>query len=54
LATYSRDPAKATGLTRAVTALGEAGFGDAVLIAAATGFAAYGMFSFALTRYLHM
>jgi uncharacterized protein DUF1206 len=54
LATYSRDPAKATGLNRAIKALGEARFGEAVLIAAATGFAAYGVYSFALMRYLRM
>jgi Domain of Unknown Function (DUF1206) len=53
-ATYSSDPAKATGLDGAVKALGEAQFGQAVLIAAATGFAAYGLYSFALTRYSRM
>lgn len=54
LATYSSDPAKATGLDGAVKALGEAQFGGAILIAAATGFAAYGLYSFALTRYSRM
>ena len=53
-ATYSSDPAKATGLDGAVKALGEAQFGQAVLIVAATGFAAYGLYSFALTRYSRM
>jgi hypothetical protein len=53
-ATYSSDPAKATGLDGAVKALGEARFGQAVLMAAAAGFAAYGLYSFALTRYSRM
>jgi Domain of Unknown Function (DUF1206) len=54
VATYSSEPAKATGLDGAVKALGEARFGEAVLIAAATGFAAYGLYSFTLTRYSRM
>jgi hypothetical protein len=53
-ATYSSDPAKATGLDGAVKTLGEAQFGGAILIVAAMGFAAYGLYSFALTRYSRM
>ncbi|MDG5481328.1 DUF1206 domain-containing protein [Mycolicibacterium gadium] len=53
-ATYMSDPAKATGLDAAVRSLGHAQFGTATLIAAATGFAAYGLYSFALARYSRM
>ncbi len=54
VATYVSDPAKATGLDSAVESLGNAPFGTTILIAAATGFAAYGLYSFALTRYARM
>lgn len=54
VATYVSDPAKATGLDAAVKSLGEAPFGTVVLLAAATGFAAYGLYSFALARYSRM
>jgi Domain of Unknown Function (DUF1206) len=54
VATFRSDPAKATGLDGAVKALGHAQFGSAALIAAAVGFAAYGLYSFALTRYSRM
>ena len=54
VATYASDPAKATGLDAAVKSLGHAQFGTAILIAAATGFAAYGLYCIALTRYSRM
>jgi uncharacterized membrane protein len=54
VATYVSDPAKATGLDAAVKSLGHTQFGTATLIAAATGFAAYGLYCFALTRYSRM
>jgi hypothetical protein len=54
LATFLSEPAKATGLDGAVKALGRAHFGEAILIVAATGFAAYGLYSLALTRYSRM
>ena len=54
VATHASDPAKATGLDAAVKSLGHAQFGTAILIAAATGFAAYGLYCIALTRYSRM
>ncbi|MDG4663695.1 DUF1206 domain-containing protein [Mycobacterium sp. 236(2023)] len=48
------DPAQARGLDAAVEALGEAQFGQTILLVAAAGFAAYGLYSFALTRYSRM
>jgi uncharacterized membrane protein len=54
VATYVSDPAKATGLDAAVKSLGHARFGTAILFVAATGFAAYGLYSFALARYSRM
>jgi hypothetical protein len=54
VATYVSDPAKATGLDAAVKSLGHARFGGAILIVAAAGFAAYGLYSFALARYSRM
>jgi Domain of Unknown Function (DUF1206) len=53
-ASFLHDPTRATGLDSAVEALGEARFGHAILLVAATGFAAYGLYSFALTRYSRM
>jgi hypothetical protein len=53
-ASFLRDPTRATGLDAAVEALGEARFGHTILLVAATGFAAYGLYSFALTRYSRM
>jgi hypothetical protein len=50
VATYVSDPAKATGLDAAVESLGHARFGTAILFVAAMGFAAYGLYSFALAR----
>jgi hypothetical protein len=53
-ATILDDPAKATGLDGAVKALGSTPFGGLILTAAAVGFAAYGLYSLALTRYSRM
>jgi hypothetical protein len=53
-ATYLSDPARATGLDAAVESLGRAPFGTAILLAAATGFAAYGLYCVALARYSRM
>ncbi|KWX57038.1 DUF1206 domain-containing protein [Mycobacterium sp. NAZ190054] len=53
-ASFLQDPTRATGLDAAVQALGRAQFGQVILIVAATGFAAYGLYSFALTRYSRM
>jgi hypothetical protein len=53
-ATILNDPAKATGLDGAVKALGSTRFGGLILMAAAAGFAAYGLYSLALTRYSRM
>ncbi|OBB04983.1 hypothetical protein A5662_10990 [Mycobacteriaceae bacterium 1482268.1] len=54
VATFLGDPAKATGLDGAVKAFGTTQFGSAILLIAAVGFAAYGLYSFALTRYSRM
>ncbi|MEO3761658.1 DUF1206 domain-containing protein [Mycobacterium sp. B14F4] len=54
VATYLSDPARATGLDAAVKAVSHAQLGGAVLLLAAAGFAAYGLYSFALTRYSRM
>ncbi|HKV20534.1 MAG TPA: DUF1206 domain-containing protein [Mycobacterium sp.] len=48
------EPAKATGLDGAVKALGSTRFGGVLLLVAAIGFAAYGIYSLALTRYSRM
>lgn len=53
-ASFLHDPTRATGLDAAVEALGEARFGHTLLLVAAVGFAAYGLYSFALTRYSRM
>ncbi|VEG51749.1 protein of uncharacterised function (DUF1206) [Mycolicibacterium aurum] len=53
-ASFLQDPTRATGLDSAVQALGETQFGQTILLVAATGFAAYGLYSFALTRYSRM
>lgn len=53
-ATYLSDPAKATGLDGAVEQISHARFGTLVLLVAAAGFAAYGAYGFALTRYARM
>jgi hypothetical protein len=54
VATYVSDPSKATGLDAALKSLGQTQFGTVTLIAAATGFAAYGLYSIALARYSRM
>jgi len=50
VASVRADPSKATGLDGAVKALQQAPFGTALIILAASGFAAYGLYSFALSR----
>ncbi|WP_197375715.1 DUF1206 domain-containing protein [Mycolicibacterium baixiangningiae] len=54
VASVRADPSKATGLDGAVKALGQAPFGSVLIGVAAAGFAAYGLYSFALTRYARM
>lgn len=54
VASIRADPSKATGLDGAVKALREAPFGTGLILLAACGFAAYGLYSFALTRYSRM
>lgn len=54
VAAVSADPSKATGLDAAVKALGTTQAGTVLMIAAAVGFGAYGLYSFALTRYSRM
>lgn len=49
VASVRADPSKATGLDGAVKALGQAPFGTVLIGIAAAGFAAYGLYSFALT-----
>lgn len=53
-ATYLSDPARATGLDGAVEQISRAQFGGVALLVAAAGFAAYGLYSFALVRYSRM
>ncbi|MCV7278348.1 DUF1206 domain-containing protein [Mycolicibacterium flavescens] len=53
-ASFLSEPARATGLDAAVKALGSAEYGKTLLVVAAMGFAAYGLYSFALTRYARM
>lgn len=50
IATLQADPAKATGLDAAVKTLGQAPFGKLLLIAAALGIAAFGVYSFVRSR----
>jgi Domain of Unknown Function (DUF1206) len=52
--TLTADPTKGAGLDAAVKSLGEAPFGKALLIAAAVGFAAYGVYCFVLARFARM
>ena len=54
IATFTADPAKASGLDGAVKTLGAAPFGKMLLILAALGFAAYGLYSFARSRYCRL
>lgn len=53
-ATLTADPAKASGIDAAVKTLGQAPFGQFLLVAAAVGFAAYGAFCFAMARYARL
>lgn len=53
-ATIVSDPSKATGLDAAVKSLGHIAFGQEILFVAAAGFAAYGVYCFALARYSRM
>jgi hypothetical protein len=48
------DPSKAAGLDAAVKALGGTQAGTMLLIGAAVGFGAYGLYSLTLTRYSRM
>ncbi len=54
VASIRADPSKATGLDGAVKVLGQAPLGTALIFLAASGFAAYGLYSFALSRYSRM
>jgi hypothetical protein len=54
VAILQADPAKSTGLDGAVKALGAAPFGQVLLILAAAGIAAYGIYSFVRSRYGRM
>jgi hypothetical protein len=54
VATLKADPAKASGLDAAVKTLGEAPFGKFLLILAAVGIAAFGVYSFVRSRYGRM
>lgn len=54
VASVTADPSKATGLDGAVKVFRQAPFGTALILMAATGFAAYGLYSFALSRYSRM
>lgn len=53
-ASFVQDPSRATGLDASVRALGQTEYGQATLLAAAVGFAAYGLYSVALTKYSRM
>lgn len=50
VATLQADPAKATGLDAAVKTLGEAPFGRVLLVLAAVGIAAFGVYNFVRAR----
>jgi hypothetical protein len=54
VASVGVDPSKATGLDGAVKAFRHAPFGTALILMAGSGFAAYGLYSFALSRYSRM
>ena len=54
VASVCADPSKATGLDGAVKTLRQAPFGTALIVLAGSGFAAYGLYSFALSRYARM
>jgi hypothetical protein len=54
IASIRADPSQATGIDGAVKTLQQAPFGTALIMLASTGFAAYGLYSFALSRYSRM
>jgi uncharacterized protein DUF1206 len=54
VASVNADPAKARGIDAAVKALGAGPYGTALLLLAGAGFASYGVYNFALTRYSRM
>ncbi|MGB7360033.1 MAG: DUF1206 domain-containing protein [Mycobacterium sp.] len=54
IATLQADPAKASGLDAAIKTLGQAPFGKFLLIAAALGIAAFGVYSFIRSRFGRM
>ena len=54
VAVFKTDPSKATGIDGAVKTLGEAPFGKFLLLLAAAGIAAYGLYSFVMARYARM
>ena len=54
IAAVRADPSKATGLDGAVKTLGQGPNGTVLVLCAALGFAAYGCYSFALSRYSRM
>ncbi|HYZ67897.1 MAG TPA: DUF1206 domain-containing protein [Mycobacterium sp.] len=54
IATLQADPSKATGLDAAVKAIAHAPFGKVLLIIAAAGIAAFGVYSFVRSRYGRM
>ena len=54
VASVDADPTKARGIDAAVKALGSGPYGTALLLLAGAGFASYGVYSFALTRYSRM
>ena len=53
-ATFTSDPSKATGVDAAVKTLGAAPFGKFLLLLAAVGIAAYGVYGFIRARYAKM
>jgi len=54
VASVDADPTKARGIDAAVKALGSGPYGTGLLLLAGAGFASYGVYSFALTRYSRM
>lgn len=54
VATFTADPAKASGVDAAVKTLGTAPFGKFLLLLAAVGLAAYGAYGFVRARHADM
>jgi hypothetical protein len=54
VATLTADPSKATGLDATVSTMAHAPFGKVLLVAAAIGLAAFGVYSFVRSRYGRM